>query len=1055
MHGPTSPPLPRSGPARHDAGTAHALGAIVRRQLAGWPLPLIAVETSHSLLRGTATPTVWGAALHGLHGDDDDGPWAALADRHDLLGLPAAVETWGRRHVAVGASLMLPDDGGAELSALLLAPSAAAYAKLCRLLSWRHEDSSGFAAWLRGTAANAPEWDGVVALVDDEAWALRLHTLGAEVTWRSGLRPRPAPPVLAARGIATVAAPVFVHLDANGQTAAAVLAAIRLGTTITALPRREGDPALTDLPAMRRAYAGWDDLCAAGAALLRRCRYVPGVDEAGRAVIHLPPSPHHLAEDADAELRRLAEAGVAARYGTQPSPEVRARLEHELAVISSKGFAGYILTVHDLAKGRRTCGRGSGASSLVVFALGITNVDPIRYTLLFERFMAPERTDPPDIDVDFPWDERDDVIQAALERYGSDRAALVATHQTLSHAAAVREAARAYGLDDGEISVARQQLTEGRRYGAPVDLAPPWPAILSAAALITGGPRHLGVHCGGVVITATSLRSIVPVHPAAKEIEGEHVACIAWEKDGTEAMGLVKIDLLGNRSLAVIRDALADMAEDGITINEHRWRPEDDPATRNIVASGGTMGCFYIESPAMRQLGAKVGSGDFDRLVVHSSIIRPAANKWIGEYIKRYHHARLTGEHLDAWYPHPALRGLLSESYGILSYQEDVMLTCQRLAGFGSKEANVIRKALGKPDAPERLRVLGPAFFAGCATLGVARDVADSVWDMISSFAGYSFCKAHSASYAVVSFQCAYLKAHHPAHFLARVVANQGGFYGVSAYLEEARRLGAAIRGPCVLMSALLTRREGGGAIRAGLHLVPGLSQRAAQVITADREHGRWPTLTAFARRCRLHPEDLDHLHASGALDGLLSNITPAQRSWLVAAVGRRCAGSAKEAEGQQALDIADNRDPEPPRLPAVAERERRRARYALLGFLAEAHPLTLYDLPPRRLRCRDVTPARKGARVTLIALAITRKQVTAHTRTGDDGQPLPEPREEAMSFVTLEDETALIETVWFPQAYRAFGVCLERGKPIRFTGKVQVDHGVVTVEVDRAEVVG
>jgi DNA polymerase-3 subunit alpha/error-prone DNA polymerase len=547
------------------------------------------------------------------------------------------------------------------------------------------------------------------------------------------------------------------------------------------------------------------------------------------------------------------------------------------------------------------------------------------------------------------------------------------------------------------------------------------------------------------------------VHPAAKEIDGEHVPCIAWEKDGTELMGLVKIDLLGNRSLAVIRDCLADLREDGVTIDENRWQPEDDPATGMIVAAGATMGCFYIESPAMRQLQAKVGSRDFDRLVVHSSIIRPAANRWIGEYVKRHHHVKRTGEHLPEWYPHPAMRNLLSESYGVLSYQEDVMLTCQRLAGFGSKEANVIRKALGKPDAPERLRVLGPSFFAGCAANAVDRKVAETVWDMISSFAGYSFCKAHSASYAMVSFQCAYLKAHYPAYFLARVVANQGGFYGVSAYLEEARRLGAGIRGPCVLASAMLTCREGRGSVRVGLHLVPGLSQRAAEAILADRALDRWPSLTSLARRCHLMAEDLEHLHAAGALDSLLAGNTVSQRAWLVTAVCRTLGGRrSSDDSDQQALDLeTDPPDPTPPRLPPISERANRRARYAVLGFLAEAHPLSLYDLPPRRLRCRDLTPAMQAARVTLIAMAITRKQVTAYTRTGDDGQPLSEPREEAMSFVTLEDETALVETVWFPGAYRTYGVCLEHGQPIRFSGRVQVDHGVVTVEVDRAEVVG
>ena len=768
---------------------------------------------------------------------------------------------------------------------------------------------------------------------------------------------------------------------------------------------------------------------------------------------HLPPSPW---PEADRELARLAREGLRARYGATASAAVHARLEHELTVIAAKHFAGYLLTVHDLAMGRRTCGRGSGASSLVVYCLGLTNVDPIRYQLLFERFLAPERMDPPDLDIDFPWDERDGVIAAALARYGRAHVAMVATHQTLSRWAALRDAARAFGIDDAAITAIRQQLVESARYGTQAGLPTPWPAIISAARVIAGSPRHLGLHCGGIIITAPELRTLVPVHGAAKTIAGTPVPAIAWEKDGAEELGLVKIDLLGNRSLAVIRDCLADLAEDGVEIHERRWRPAEDPRTRALVASGGTMGCFYIESPAMRQLQAKVGSGDFDRLVVHSSIIRPAANRWIGEYVRRHHQVARTGSHDPAWYPHPALQGLLSESYGVLSYQEDVMLVCQRLAGFGSREANTIRKALGRWDAPERLRALAPAFFAGCAANAVARPVADTVWDMISSFAGYSFCKAHSASYAMVSFQCAFLKAHYPAYFLARVVANQGGFYDTSAYLEEARRLGVELRGPCVLSSALATRREGAGAIRIGLQLVPGLRAEVAARIVATRTPRPPGALSELRRRCRAQHSDLLALHAAGALDALLAAASPAQRCWLVAAAGQEGGGGAAH-DGQQTIALAaeedaEARDPPPPALPPIAARTLLRQRYATLGFLTAAHPLTLHDLPPRRLRCADIGAELGGRQVTLIALAITRKQVVAHSRGGAAGEEAAPPREEAMAFVTLEDESGLVETVWFPAVYRRCGVCLERSAPIRFSGRVLVEFGVVTVSVERAE---
>ncbi len=595
-------------------------------------------------------------------------------------------------------------------------------------------------------------------------------------------------------------------------------------------------------------------------------------------------------------------------------------------MIAGKRFAGYILTVADLAAGRRTCGRGSAASSLVCYLLALTNVDPITSNLLFERFLSPERTDPPDIDIDFPWDERDAVLAAAIATHGTARVAMVATHQYLRRWSAIREVARAYGVASAEITRARTALDHAERFGLPSGLGEPWPAVLAAAEAVTGSPHHLGLHCGGIVITAEPVRDLVPVHPAAKQLsfqvmraaaagatrvheawEDPTVAdgaldlpTIAWEKDGAEDLGLVKIDLLGNRGLAVVRDCVAQInaereaagrrageAAGAPVVDEATWRPQDDPATQGLVARGATMGCFYIESPATRQLQAKVGDGSFDRLVVHSSIIRPAAMRWIDTYIERYQDFKAHGVLRPEWFPHPALAKLLSDSFGVLSYQEDVMLIAQHIAGFDSGGANQLRKALGHFDTGHRLEPLRERFASGARARGdVPEPVITVLWDMIMSFSGYSFCKAHSASYAMVSFQSAWLKAHHPAHFLACVVANEGGFYRASAYLEEARRLGIAIRGPCVLASAHGTRAEGAGAIRCGFHLVPGVAKRVAERIVAARRAAPFRSLRDLRARARVGAAVLDVLARAGALDALLPGCNPAQRRWLAASVG-------------------------------------------------------------------------------------------------------------------------------------------------------------------------
>jgi len=972
-----------------------------------WTLPLLAVRTHHSPLEGSGSPQAWGEALARL-----GAARAVLCDRDDLPALPAAQKAWGRDRVVPGATVRRHDD-----DIILLAPSAEGYRSLCHLLTWKHHQR---AAWAEGRVRGG--LDGLIALVrsDPRPW----REAGVETWWRSGAVPDDGPGDCPAAAVAELA-----HIAPGDRASDPLIERLRV---------REGRPCgasgdLTGLAAMRCAYAGRGDLLAAGAQLAARCMYRPG------GSWHMPPSLH---VDAAAELARRARVGAQARYGKPLPLAVQRRLDHELAVIRQKDFCGYILTVADLVGSRRTCGRGSGASSLVCYCLGITNVDPVRWNLLFERFLAPSRMDPPDLDIDFPWDERDDVLRAAIATYGADHVAAVANHLHLKRWGALRAVARVAGLDERAISAARGRIRAEERHGTPARLDGPWPAVLAAAARLVDTPHHLGLHCGGIVITREPIADLAPIHPAAKQIDGEGLPTLPWEKDGTEDMGLVKIDLLGNRSLAVIRDALQDLRAAGIDIDEHRWQPADDPLTRALVARGDTLGCFYIESPAMRQLQAKAGSGEFDRLVVHSSIIRPAASAWIETYLTRLHQHRRTG-HIDpAWFPHPALRELLSDSYGVLSYQEDIMLASQRLAGFDDVGANALRKALGHWDSGSRLTRFADDFRSGCAANGVSSTVCEHVWGMIASFAGYSFCKAHSASYAQVSFQCAWLKAHHPAVFLARVIANEGGFYDPGAYLEEARRCGVAIRGPCVLRSGWKTAPEGGGAIRCGFHLVPHLGHPAAERIVAERARAPFAGITDLRRRCGLDATRLDVLQRAGALDALTPAMSNAQRRWLVEALSLRPLPRLREAlPDDQWIDLAmaaaPDADPLPPGLPEI---DPRADRLRLLGFLPEHHPLLLHPLPKLRLHAAELAPAMRNRTVTLFGLPITSKQIDAHVPGRDERA--------AMSFVTLEDETGLIETVWFPEVYRTYGELLARGQALRIEGKLQESFGVLTVQV-------
>ena len=486
--------------------------------------------------------------------------------------------------------------------------------------------------------------------------------------------------------------------------------------------------------------------------------------------------------------------GIGWRYG-KTGPKIEKRLAEELELISAKGFVDYFLVVADIVR-RRTvhCGRGSGAASLVSYLLGITHVDPLRHNLLFGRFLNPERKDLPDIDVDFPWDERDGLFEEITALYGSERLAFISNHTGFRARASVREVAKVYGIPASDIKEVTRRMSywsslriekqkgergagsrkreagskerearskereagSGKRGGgsggggedslAPCysllaprfshpkfhnfALEPPWPEIIDLASRLEGIPRNISTHCGGVVIVPDRVSRYVPVQISAKGVR-----IIQWEKDQAEKAGLVKIDLLGNRSLAVIRDALAAVRKNtGKAIDYASFNPVDDPRTQKIISRGNTMGVFYLESPAMRLLQAKAGRGDFEHAVIHSSIIRPAANRYIRQYL-----ARLHGE---VWEPlHPRLEEILAENYGILVYQEDVVQCAMALAGFSWGEADSLRKVISKKSR-EQLRDYRVRFERGCAGNSISAEVVEKSLGHVHLFCRLFFLQA-------------------------------------------------------------------------------------------------------------------------------------------------------------------------------------------------------------------------------------------------------------------------------------------------------------------------
>jgi len=727
------------------------------------------------------------------------------------------------------------------------------------------------------------------------------------------------------------------------------------------------------------------------------------------------------------ELRRRVYEGAKLRYGKLGDMEI-GQIDYELSIIAGKGFAPYFLVIDDIVRmASRTCGRGSGAASIVSYALGITNVEPLRHNLYFERFLNPARPDPPDLDIDFAWDERDDLIKAVIDRFGPDHCARVANHNMFRSRSALRETAKAYGFGDAEISGIERKLE--MRGDETIKEDTLWKEIFSIAAKIEGLPRGLGMHCGGLVITPGPINRYAPIEKSA-----EGYPLLAWEKEGTEAAGFVKIDLLGNRSLAVIRDTLKNLEEQGIVIDPRKWRPIDDNATVEALARGDSIGVFYIESPAMRQLQKKTNAGDFDHIVIHSSIIRPAANKFISEYVRR-----LKG---GDWKPlHPRLEKILDESYGILCYQEDVSKTAAALAGFNEVDADKLRKVIAKKAGRAKLAVYEKQFFDGCRGNGVAGEAIQKIWAMMLSFDGYSFCKPHSASYAMVSFQSAYLRVHHPAEFMAAVLSNQGGYYRPHAYIAEARRMGLFTAGPDINASRWRYYGKARDVV-IGLMAVKGLSTSGAESILEERERGGdFGNLEDFSRRVRLNRDDIIALCPAGVFDSISGGLTRALQA-------RKLLGMRGEETGDKNGELFETKSASSVIAPNGRYRKNDtdlREEYRALGFLRHVHPLALWKddvlavkYRTKALRIGDYA----GRNVKMIGWPVTQKDVWTK-----DGL--------AMCFLSLEDETALYETVIFPDVYTQYSTLLFDQRPLLLYGRVTNDQGAVSLEVSRIERLG
>ncbi|MGR3221010.1 MAG: DNA polymerase III subunit alpha, partial [Candidatus Anammoxibacter sp.] len=569
-------------------------------------------------------------------------------------------------------------------------------------------------------------------------------------------------------------------------------------------------------------------------------------------------------------LYNLCKKGLKWRYNTI-TKEITDRLQQELNVIDKLGFPGYFLVVGDIVDFARSrdipvVGRGSGASSIVAYVLGITSVDPIKYNLCFERFMHPLRKDYPDLDIDFCRRGRDEVINYVYNTYGSNHVAMISTHNTFRPRSAFREVAKAYGIPNNVVNKYSKFIPHRIRFKLS-DIINEIPAfkefagshsafknIIKMADRLNGHPRHLGIHSGGVVISNNPLDSYVPLEKASKGI-----VITQYDMRAIEDIGLIKIDLLGNRALSTIRETINLVEkEHGIKIDQETI-PDKDPATVKLLRNGHTLGCFQIESPGMRNLLKMLEVSSIDETIASLSLIRPgpAAGGLKERYVRRARGLEET-RHIDI-----RLKDVLNDSYGIMLYEEDAIRSASAVAGISLAEGDEFRRSIAKANTNNELDKIINKFIKQAANNGVKPDVARRVGKYIGNFAEYTFCKAHAAGYGFLAYQGVYLKAHYPVEFTVGLLNNHQGMYEKRVHIEEARRTGIVILHPCVNKSEHEYTIET-GKIRVGLMQVKGLSLKVIEQINEKR---RFASLSDFISRVKVSRRETESLISCGAFD--------------------------------------------------------------------------------------------------------------------------------------------------------------------------------------------
>jgi error-prone DNA polymerase len=998
-------------------------------------------RSAFSFLRGSSLPEDLVECAAALGYDA-----LALGDRHGVYGAPRFFTAARRAGVRalVGAETTVAGAG----TLWLLVEDRTGYRNLCRLLtaaaagrpkgdalaSWEQVEEHAAGLFCLAGGEEGPLAGAGAALHLDRLQGIFHDRLAVDVhrhLERDGERlARRLADLAATRGVPVVATNDVRHATPDRRALLDVLTAVRHGTTLDRMGRlllANAERHLKSPAQMAELFADWPDAIRQSRRIAERCTFT-----LADLPYRFPDYPLPSGETAMGFLRRLTDDGARGRWGTI-TPRIRAQLDHELALIEKLDLPGYFLIVWDLVRFARErgilCqGRGSAANSAVCYALGITAVDAVKMDLLFERFLSEERGEWPDIDLDLPsGDHREEVIQYVYRRYGERGAGMTATVISYRTRSAVREVGKALGLSLAQVDrLARllrahgwsdhhDELAAQLRNGGVDPTAPRIAMLVQLVQQLQGLPRHLGQHTGGMVIAAGRLDDVVPLEPAT--MPGRTV--IQWDKDDCADLGLIKVDLLGLGMLQAIEEAIPLVREqDGVELDLAHL-PPDDPEVYAMLRAADTIGVFQVESRAQMATLPRMRPERFYDLVVEVAIIRPGPI--VGQMVNPYLRRRTGREQVS--YAHPSLEPILERTLGVPLFQEQLLRMAMAVAGFTAGEAEELRRAMGFKRSVARMRAIETRLRAGMSERGITGAVQDEIVQSITSFALYGFPESHAASFALIAYASAYLKAHHPAAFCCGLLnAYPMGFYHPATLVKDGQRHGVRFLPACVGRSAWKCTMEE-GAVRIGLRYITGLRQEAADRLVAARPFG---SMADVAQRGALRTHELEALAHAGAL--AIFGLTRRDALWQAAAV---------EHDATSLLARVRPPVPQAP-LPQMTAYEETAADYTTTSLTVGPHVMT-YLRPG--LTARGVHTAAALARVRDGTAVRVAGHVIVRQRPGTA---------KGMCFLTLEDETGTANAFLTPPLFERWRVLLNTSALIEVQGLLEHRDGVTHVRALR-----